>query len=73
MNLKGVLLLVGLVVGGLVGYLMLPEIATIGIGDVAIQVNDAGSQNDRIFRVGLFAVIGGLVGLALGFFLDQRR
>lgn len=73
MNLKGVLLLVGLVVGGVIGYLMMPEVATIGIGDVAIQVNDAGTQNDRIFRVGLFAIVGGLVGLGLGFFLDQRR
>jgi hypothetical protein len=72
-NLKAVLLLVGLLVGGVIGYLTLPEVASIELGDVAIQVNDAGTSNDRLFRITLFAIVGGLVGLALGFFADQRR
>jgi hypothetical protein len=73
MNLKAILLVIGVVAGGLIGYLTLPEVASIDLGNVAIQVNDAGTSNDRLFRVAIFAVVGGLIGLALGFFADQRR
>ena len=80
MNTKVILLLVGLVVGGLAGYLTRPDSAELQLGPLSVEVQTdqpAGAggpvtsgQWQRIF---IFGGIGALVGLGLGFALDRRR
>ncbi|HEX8416966.1 MAG TPA: hypothetical protein VF641_05115, partial [Methylobacterium sp.] len=74
MNAKIVLLLVGLVAGGLVGYLTRPQAAEIKLGPLSIEVQDSSSAGARggdlttgqMQHVGLFAVIGAVLGLGAG-------
>jgi hypothetical protein len=79
MNMKIALLLIGLVVGGLVGYVTRPEAAELRIGPVEIEVrgNDAASSDDPVTGgqmryIAICAAIGALAGLGLGFVLDRR-
>jgi hypothetical protein len=74
-----VLLVIGGVVGGLVGYLTRPESAEIKLGPLSIEVNGnraasgggplTSSQSQHI---AIFAVIGGLVGFGIGF-VSKRK
>ncbi len=80
MNMKIGLLLIGLVAGGLVGYVTRPEAAEIKLGPVEIEVrgNDAASSDDpltggQLRDIAICAGIGALAGLGLGFVADQRR
>ncbi|KQO66744.1 MULTISPECIES: hypothetical protein [unclassified Methylobacterium] len=81
MNLKAVLLLVGLVVGGLAGYLTRPEAAEIKIGSFSLEVqgdSPAGTRGGSLTtgqmqHIGIFAVIGAVLGLGIGFVADRRR
>jgi hypothetical protein len=80
MNGKVVLLLVGIVVGALVGYLTRPSAAEIKLGPLSIEV-----QGDRVAQggdpmtsgqwqyVAIFAAIGGVIGAAAGFVIDRRK
>ena len=69
------LLLVGLVVGGLVGYLTRPQAAEIRIGDFSLEVQGdkpAGTSGGALTtgqmqHIGIFAVIGAALGLGIGF------
>jgi hypothetical protein len=80
MNAKVALLLVGLVVGGLVGYLTRPEAAELKIGPVSIEVqgdraaqsNDSSLTSGQMQHIGIFAVIGAALGLGLGFVVARR-
>jgi len=81
-NLKGLLLVVGLIVGGLVGYLTRPESAEIRLGNLSIEVQSnrpaspqAGGAltTGQWQHVGLFAVGGAILGLLIGFVADRRR
>ncbi len=81
MNSKIVLLIVGLVVGGLAGYLTRPEAAEIKVGSFSLEVqgdSPAGTRGGSLTtgqmqHVGIFAVIGAMLGLGIGFIADRRR
>lgn len=72
MNTKITLLLVGLVVGGLIGYLTRPESAEIRIGPMSVQITGPGPAqsgpltSDQMQHITLLAVLGALVGIGLG-------
>jgi len=80
MNTKIILLVIGLVIGGLVGYLTRPQATELRVGPVSIEVQ--GSQpaqgggsltSGQAQHVGLFALVGALIGLGVGFVADRRR
>ncbi len=80
MNLRIVLLVAGLLIGGLIGYLQRPEAAEIKIGPVQIEVqSDSPAQGSGPLTSGqmrlvlIYAAIGGVIGLAIGFVADRRK
>ena len=80
MNAKIVLLVVGLIAGGLIGYLTRPEAAEIKLGPLSIEVQGdrpagAGGEltSGQLQHVGLFAALGAVIGFGLGFAVDGRR
>ena len=80
MNIKVLLLIVGLIVGGLAGYLTRPQAAELKLGpiEMEIQTNQPAGAGGPVTsgqwqHVGIFAVIGAVVGLGLGFAVDRRR
>ena len=79
MNGKAVLLVVGLLVGGLVGYLTRPEAAEVKVGPLSIEVqgNRPAQAGDPMTsaqwqHVAIFTVLGGVIGAAVGFVVDRR-
>lgn len=77
---KIVLLLVGLVVGALIGYLSRPESAEIKIGPLSIQVTGPGAAQGggdlttpQLQHIGLIALIGAAVGFGVGFVVERRK
>lgn len=80
MNTKVILLVVGLLVGGLIGFLTRPQSGEIKVGPISldVQTNQTADPGDPVTssqweHIGLFAVIGALVGVGLGFAVDSRR
>ncbi|MDO9429334.1 MAG: hypothetical protein Q7T93_21250 [Methylobacterium sp.] len=81
MNTRIGLLLVGLVVGGVVGYLTRPQAAEIKIGDFSLEVQGdkpAGTgggslTTGQMQHIGIFAVIGAALGLGAGFVAGRGR
>ena len=81
MNAKAVLLLVGLLVGSLAGYLTRPEAAEIKVGSFSLEIqgdSPAGTRGGSLTtgqmqHIGIFAVIGAVLGLGIGFVADRRR
>ena len=81
MNSKVALLLLGLLIGGVAGYLTRPQAAEIKIGNTSIEFQDntvstntSGSLTSGQTRhIALYAIIGGVVGLLVGFAADKRR
>jgi hypothetical protein len=74
-----VLLVIGLLVGGLVGYLTRPESAEIRLGPLSIEVNGnrAASGNEPLTssqqqHIAIFAAIGGLIGFGVGFATKRK-
>jgi hypothetical protein len=79
-NPKVLFLVLGIVAGGLIGYLTRPESAEIRIGPLNIEVTGKGiaRQDDTLTssqsrHIGLFALIGGLLGLGFGFAVDNGK
>lgn len=73
------LLLVGLVVGGLVGYLTRPVAAELNVGPVSIEVQgkSAARTGDslttgQLQHIGIFAAIGAVIGLGAGLVIGRR-
>jgi predicted small integral membrane protein len=72
--------IIGLLIGGLAGYLTRPEAAEIKIGPLQIEVTGKGidrsggsltsSQFQHLLVVGM---IGGLLGAGFGFMVDRGR
>jgi hypothetical protein len=69
---------VGLLIGALAGYLTRPESAEIRIGPVQIEVTGKGIDrsggsmtSSQVQHVILIALIGGLIGIGLGFAVDR--
>ncbi|KQP04012.1 hypothetical protein [Methylobacterium sp. Leaf93] len=81
MNAKIGLLLVGLVVGALAGYLTRPQAAEIKIGDFSLEVqgdkpagtNGGSLTTGQMQHIGIFAVIGAALGLGVGFVAGRAR
>lgn len=82
MNAKTVLLLAGLAVGALAGYLTRPQAAEIKLGPLSVEVQDTGSAagtrggdltTGQLQHVGIYAVIGAIAGFGLGFVADRGR
>jgi hypothetical protein len=79
-NPKVLFLVLGVVLGGLIGYLTRPESAEIRIGPLNIEVTGKGiaRRDDTLTssqsrHIGLFALIGGLLGLGFGFAVDNGK
>ena len=94
---KGMLLVLGLIVGGAIGWFTAPRPAVdINVGGVNIQVDGSGGGgsmkasdqdgkmqveiaksgtflSDPATRAGVFALIGGVAGLGIGFLRDRRK
>jgi hypothetical protein len=77
-NLKIVLLLAGLVVGALLGYLTRPESAEIRLGPVSIQVTGPGPASggsltsDQVQYIVFWALAGAIVGFGIGYLAESR-
>ena len=74
-----VFLLIGLIVGGLTGYLTRPETAEIRIGPLSLEVrgknipHDEGGEltSDQVQHIAIITLIGGMIGLGFGFALQR--
>jgi hypothetical protein len=80
MNTKVILLVIGLLVGSLIGYVTRPESSDIKVGPIQlnVQTDQTAAPGDAVTssgwqHIGIFAVIGALVGLGAGFAMDRRR
>ena len=77
---KAVLLVIGLIAGLLIGYVTRPESAEIRIGPFSVEVtgknvarhSDGELTNSQVQHIALFTIIGGLIGLGLGFVGGRR-
>lgn len=80
MNIKVALLLIGLLVGGVAGYLTRPEAAELKLGPVSVEVQgnqvarDTGGSltTGQLQHIGLYGVIGAAIGLGFGFVMGRR-
>ena len=77
MNTKIVLLVVGLVAGGLIGWITRPQAAEIKLGPLAIEVQSdkaAGSRGGAMTTGQTqHVVVGAIIGFGLGFAADRTR
>ena len=71
---------IGLLIGALAGYLTRPESAEIKIGPVQIEITGKGTArgggdltSSQVQHVLLIALIGGLIGVGLGYAVDRGR
>ena len=80
-NARLALLVLGLLVGGVIGYVTRPQAAEIRLGGASIEVENSGATasdtagaltTGQLRRVFVFAVAGGLVGLLAGVLADRR-
>ncbi len=78
-NPKVFLLVLGVVIGGLIGYATRPETAEIHIGKLNIEISGKGVgrgdtlTSEQSKHIGIFALIGGLLGLGLGFAVERGK
>ncbi len=79
--MKIVLLVAGLLIGGLVGFLSRPDSADLNMAGVSVEVQTnrtaaAGSDGQiatgKWQRIATFALGGGVLGFAAGFAADRR-
>lgn len=80
--LKVSLLVAGLLVGALAGYLTRPEAAELKVGGLSIEVQGdrpagaragGGITTGQWQHIGAFALGGAVLGLVAGFVADRRR
>ena len=79
-NALVVFLVVGLLVGALAGYLTRPETAEIRFGPISVEVrgNNVARGGGELTRsqvehIAIVALVGGIVGLILGFAIKSGR
>jgi len=79
-NALVVFLLIGLLVGGLIGYLTRPETAEIRFGPISVEVRGknvarGGGEltSSQVEHIAIIMLIGGIVGLALGFAIKSGK
>jgi hypothetical protein len=78
-NPKVFLLVLGVIIGGVIGYATRPETAEIRIGKLNIEIsgkgiggrNDGTLTSEQSKHIAIFALIGGLLGLGLGFAVER--
>ncbi len=74
-------LLVGLVIGGLFGYMTRPEESTeIKLGPLSVEVRnnerargDGPLTSSQVQHIAIMSTLGGVIGLAVGFAVGKRR
>lgn len=76
-KLKIICLLLGLIAGGLVGFLTKPPAASVTIPVINLQVKTEAPQgeltNRQFNHIALSALAGAIVGLGVGFVADRKR
>ena len=77
-NPKVFLLVLGVIIGGVIGYATRPETAEIRIGKLNIEITGKGMgprdgtlTSEQSKHIAIFALIGGLLGLGLGFAVER--
>ncbi len=76
-----VFLLIGLVIGGLSGYMTRPEESTeIKLGPLSVEVRnnerargDGPLSSSQVQHIAIMSTLGGVIGLAVGFAVGKRR
>ena len=74
-------LLIGLVIGGLAGYMTRPEeTAEIRLGPLSVEVRNnerarcgGPLTSDQVRHIAIMTAIGGAIGLGVGFAVGRRR
>jgi hypothetical protein len=74
-------LLIGLVIGGLAGYMTRPdEMTEIRLGPLSVEVhNDERARSGRplssnqVQHIAIMTALGGVIGLGVGFAVGRRR
>lgn len=75
-KLKIICLLIGLIAGGLIGFVTKPPVAQVTIPVINLQVKTEAPQgeltNRQFNHIALWALIGAVVGLGAGFVADRK-
>jgi len=73
-------LLIGLVIGGLAGYMTRPETAEIRLGPLSLEVRSdevarggGPLTSSQVQHIAILTVLGGIIGLGVGFAAGKRR
>ena len=73
-------LLIGLVIGGLAGYMTRPETAEIRLGPLSLEVRSdevarggGPLTSSQVQHIAILTVLGGIIGLGVGFAVGKRR
>jgi hypothetical protein len=73
-------LLIGLVIGGLAGYMTRPETAEIRLGPLSLEVRSdevarggGPLTSSQVQHIAIMSVLGGIIGLGVGFAVGKRR
>ena len=73
-------LLVGLVIGGLAGYLTRPESTEIKLGPLSLEVRSdevarggGPLTSSQVQHIAIMTAVGGIIGLGVGFAAGKRK
>ena len=73
-------LLIGLVIGGLSGYMTRPETTEIRLGPLSVEVRSdemarGGDPltSSQVQHIAIMTALGGIIGLGVGFAVGKRR
>jgi hypothetical protein len=76
-KLKIICLLLGLIAGGLIGFVTKPPTAQVTIPGINLQIKTEAPQGELTNRqtqhIAIWALIGAIVGLGVGFVADRKR
>ncbi|MFZ0354773.1 MAG: hypothetical protein WAM12_14000 [Pseudolabrys sp.] len=73
-------LLIGLVIGGLAGYMTRPETTEIRLGPLSLEVRSdevarggGPLTSSQVQHIAIMSVLGGIIGLGVGFAVGKSR
>ena len=73
-------MVIGLVIGGLAGYLTRPESTEIKLGPLSVEVRsnemargDGPLTSSQVQHIAILTAIGGIIGLGIGFAAGKRK
>jgi len=73
-------LLIGLVIGGLSGYMTRPETTEIRLGPLSVEVRSdemarggGPLTSSQVQHIAIMTALGGIIGLGVGFAVGKRR